>query len=109
MRRENGAAAITMASPIGVLVRDLLKARGLSQRSYPMGLASLWAEAVGAERAPGTRVSGLKAGVLTIEIESSTLRCELETFHREDLLDRLRVLAPQHRIRRIAFRPWGRR
>jgi hypothetical protein len=96
-------------APIGALIHDMLRDRGLTRRSYPSGMAGLWAEAVGAERAASTRVAGLRGGVLTVEVESPTLRCELETFHRDDLIDRLRVLAPDRGIRQILFRLWGRR
>ena len=97
------------ASPIGALIRDYLRSKNLTRRSYPLGLAAAWAEAVGPARAPATRVAGLRGGVLTVEVESASLRCELETFYREDLLDRLRVQAPRLGIRRIVFRTWGRR
>ena len=97
------------ASSIGALMRDYLRSRGLSRRSHPAGLAEAWAEAVGPARAPGTRVAGLRGGVLTVGVESAPLRCELETFYHEDLLDRLRLLAPQVRVRRIVFRLWGRK
>jgi hypothetical protein len=76
---------------------------------YPAGLDASWVEAVGPSRARATRIAGLRDGVLTVEVESAPLRCELETFYREDLLDRMRVLAPRCGIRRIAFRVWGRR
>jgi len=102
--REAGGAA-----PIGALMRDYLRSRGLTRRSHPAGLAAAWSEAVGAARAPSTRLAGLRAGVLTVEVASSTLRCELETFYQEDLVDRLRVLLPACGIRKIAFRPWGRK
>lgn len=98
-----------IASPIGALIRNEMKARGLTRPAVPAGLSAAWIEAVGPGRAPATRLAGFRAGVLTVEIESAPLRCELEAFHREDLVERLRVLAPAHAVRRIAFRPWGRR
>jgi predicted nucleic acid-binding Zn ribbon protein len=98
-----------LPSAIGSLMREVLRRRGLSRRSFPAGLDAAWAEAVGPARARATRIGGFRNGVLTIEVESAPLRCELETFYREDLLDRMRVLAPQSGIRRIAFRVWGRR
>jgi hypothetical protein len=90
-------------------MREVLRARGLTRRARPAGLAAAWAQAVGPERAPATRLTGLKGGVLTVEVESASLRCELETFYHEDLVDRLRVLVPSSGIRRIVFRVWGRR
>lgn len=95
--------------PIGGLMREVLRARGLTRRAQPAGLAAAWSEAVGAERAPATRLAGVKGGVLTVEVESSSLRCELETFYHEDLVERLRVLVPGCGIRRVAFRVRGRR
>ena len=97
------------ASPIGALIRDMLKSRGVTRASHPPGLAAAWTAAVGPARAGATRLAGLRSGVLTVEVESAPLRCELDAFHKEDLVERLRVLVPQHGIRKIAFRPWGRR
>lgn len=95
--------------PLGALMRDYLRARGLTRRSHPAGLAAAWSEAVGAGRAPSTRLAGLRAGVLTVEVSSTPLRSELETFYSEDLVERLRVLLPSCGIRKIVFRPWGRK
>jgi hypothetical protein len=108
MRRKGGGSEPT-AVPIGALIGDLLRSRGLTQRAHPAGLAAAWKQAVGADREPSTRVTGLRGGILTVEVESAALRCELETFYHEDLLDRLRVLAPKSAIRKIVFRTWGRR
>ena len=108
MRRRGGGPE-SAAVPIGRLIGDLLRSRGLTARAHPAGLASAWRQAVGAEREKSTRVTGLRGGVLTVEVESAALRCELETFYHEDLLDRLRVLAPKSAIRKIVFRTWGRR
>jgi len=108
MRREAASDPGTPV-PIGGLMREVLRARGLTRRTHPAGLAAAWAQAVGAERAPATRLGGIKGGVLTVEVESAALRCELETFYHEDLVERLRVLVPGCGIRRIVFRVWGRR
>jgi hypothetical protein len=108
MRREGGGSE-SSAVPIGSLIGDLLRSRGLTRRAHPAGFSAAWKEAVGADRAGSTRVTGLRGGVLTVEVESAALRCELETFYHEDLLDRLRVLAPKSDIRKIVFRLWGRR
>jgi hypothetical protein len=108
MRRKGGGSE-SSAVPIGALIGDLLRSRGLTKRAHPAGLAAAWKQAVGADREASTRVTGLRGGILTVEVASAALRCELETFYHEDLLDRLRVLAPKSAIRKIVFRTWGRR
>jgi len=60
-------------------------------------------EVVGAPLAADTRVRGLRDGVLTIEVASSALLSELETFHSQELLRALRRRgAPFAEVREIA-------
>jgi hypothetical protein len=63
-----------------------------------------WRQAAGDELAAETRPSGLRKGILTIEVRSAALLHELEGFRRDELLDRFLSAAPAGRVTGLRFR-----
>jgi len=53
-------------------------------------LREMWGRIVGAEFAEVSRPNRFRGGVLTIEVDSAPLSSELESFHRERLLEGFR-------------------
>ncbi len=53
-------------------------------------LCEMWSKIVGAEFSEVCRPSRFRGGVLTIEVDSAPLSSELESFHRERLLEGFR-------------------
>jgi predicted nucleic acid-binding Zn ribbon protein len=73
-----------------VLAR-LFTSRGWGRKSERVRLETAWAEAVGPELAPATRVGAFRRGVLEVEVRSAVLKHELEQFHKRRLLADLRA------------------
>src|SRR5262245_31810770 len=89
---------------IGEVLSRLFTARGWGRRQDRLRLEGAWAEAVGAEFAPHTRVGGLKRGVLEVEVASPVLLQELAHFHKRRVLERLRGLLPGVTVADLRFR-----
>jgi predicted nucleic acid-binding Zn ribbon protein len=81
-----------------------MKRSGLAFGARQGEIASAWSGAVGPEIAAKTRVSGLRARVLTIEVDGAPLRSELATFHAQALLETMREAVPAARLSKIVFR-----
>lgn len=83
------------ASPSGPeLIKEVLgrlfAGRGWGRRQERLHIEKAWAEAVGPELEPHTRVLGLRRGVLEVEVNNAVLLQELAHFHKRGLLQRLR-------------------
>jgi predicted nucleic acid-binding Zn ribbon protein len=86
-----------------VLAR-LFTARGWGRKSERVRLETAWAEAVGPQFAPETRVGGLRRGVLEVEVRGGVLIQELTQFHKRKLLTALRQKLPATTITDLKFR-----
>ena len=86
-----------------VLAR-LFTARGWGRKSVRVRLETAWAEAVGPQFAPETRVGGLRRGVLEVEVKSGVLLQEMAQFHKRKLLAALRQKLPATTITDLKFR-----
>jgi predicted nucleic acid-binding Zn ribbon protein len=86
-----------------VLAR-LFTARGWGRKSERVRLEAAWAEAIGPERLPDTRVGGLRRGVLEIEVRTGVLMQELAQFHKRALLAVLRTKLPGTPVTDLKFR-----
>jgi hypothetical protein len=62
-----------------------------------------WAEIVGPGTASRTRVTGLEAGILRVEVASAALKHDLVAFRRGDVLAALRTRLPELRIDRVIY------
>jgi predicted nucleic acid-binding Zn ribbon protein len=73
----------------------LFAARGWGRRQERLHIEMAWAEIVGQELEPHTRVLALRRGILEVEVNNAVLLQELAHFHKRRLLEQLRVrLAP---------------
>jgi predicted nucleic acid-binding Zn ribbon protein len=81
-----------------------MKQSGLALGARRGEIAAAWSEAVGPEIAGRTRVAGLRARVLTVEVDGAPLRSELAAFHAQALLETLREAVPSARLSKIVFR-----
>ena len=86
-----------------VLAR-LFTSRGWGRKSERVRLEAAWAEAVGPETAPQTRVNAMRRGVLEVEVRSGVLLQELAQFHKRALLTALRLKLPGTTVTDIKFR-----
>ena len=83
------------AESIGDILRRALPelqptSRGVSRtRRTQTAVAAAWARAAGPELAEETRPATLQRGVLTVEVRSTALLAELQSFRRDELLARL--------------------
>jgi predicted nucleic acid-binding Zn ribbon protein len=88
-------------------VRDLvalaLKQNGVGGDPQLRRGVAAWREAAGAEFCEQARVTGLKKGVLTVEVDSAALLQELSVYRRKELLLVLRQKEPS--ISEVKFKP----
>jgi predicted nucleic acid-binding Zn ribbon protein len=75
---------------IGEILSRLFAARGWGRKQDRLRLERAWAEAVGPELSPQTRVAGIKRNVLEVEVKNAVLLQELTQFHKRRLLEALR-------------------
>ena len=88
---------------IGGIVGRLFQMRGYGRPQGDAELRELWSSIAGEQIAAGTRVMGLKNGVLTVGVISSPLLSELSSFHHERLLEALQAKHGQ-RIKDLKFK-----
>jgi len=74
---------------VGDLIGQVVKQAGLEDGGKLAKLKRAWLEAVGKDFAGQTRLQGLKAGVLTVEVDSAALAQELSVYYKRQLLRRL--------------------
>lgn len=87
------------------VLADLFVAKGFGQSTARSQLESAWKAVVGidSEASHGTRVHGLRRGVLRIVASHSALVEELAGFRRDDLIAQLNRSLPETPIRKIRF------
>lgn len=82
----------------------LFASRGWGRQQERMRLEQAWADAVGPEYAPVTRVSGFRRNVLEIEVKGAVPIQELSHFHKRKVLERLRKSLTGVTIADVRFR-----
>jgi len=82
----------------------LFVARGWGRRQGRLHLEQAWEESVSEKYKKTSRVSGLRRGVLEVEVANSVLLQELAHFHKRKLLQELRRRLPQSQIKDLRFR-----
>ena len=75
---------------LGEILSRLFAARGWGRRQERLHIEKAWAEVVGPELEPHTRVLGLRRGVLEVEVDNAVLLQEIAHFHKRRLLEQLR-------------------
>lgn len=91
---------------IGTILSRLFALRGYGRMQGDRQLHEIWREIAGPELCEGTRVMSIKSGVLHVGVTNSALLGELVSFHRTDLLARLKEKHPQLKVRDIKFKKW---
>jgi len=86
---------------------ELIALKGLARVRGETQLATVWSDAAGPEIAAGTRVNGIRRGVLHIDVGNAALMGELAGFHKQSLLATLRKQHADLRIRDLKFRLRG--
>jgi predicted nucleic acid-binding Zn ribbon protein len=89
---------------IGEIISRLFAARGWGRKQERLRLERAWADAVGPEQAPNTRVAAIRRNVLEVEVRGAVLFQELAQFHKRRLLEILRKLLPGVTIADLRFR-----
>ncbi len=89
---------------LGEILERVLRDRGLFDAGRRREIAAAWEEVAGPLVSAGTRVASLRGGVLVVEVLSSALRQELETFRKEELLDGIRERFAREYVRDLRFR-----
>ena len=89
---------------LGDILGPLFAARGWGRKSERVRLEGAWAEAVGPEAAPETRVVALRRGVLEVEVRQGILMQELAQFRKRALLTALRERLTNLPVTDIKFR-----
>ena len=91
------------ASPIKELVSLVLKQSGIGADPAHRRAVAAWREAAGHEFCQQTRVTGLRKGVVQVEVDSAALLQELSVYRKRELLLALRRVDAG--ISDIKFRP----
>ena len=89
---------------ISEVLARLFTARGWGRKTERVRLEAAWADAVGPETAPDTRVGAFRRGVLEVEVRSGVLMQELAQFRKRPLLAALRLRLPGTTITDLKFR-----
>ncbi|NOX56326.1 MAG: DUF721 domain-containing protein [Planctomycetes bacterium] len=97
MERKRGPIHVSQA------LSELIVRRGWARSAGDEQLQEAWKEAAGAKLAQRTRVLGIRDGVLRVGVAHAALLSELESFHKQDILQRIRGIRPDFRIRDVKF------
>jgi predicted nucleic acid-binding Zn ribbon protein len=89
---------------LGDVLSTLMQRKAYARPLHLMGLAEAWQRAAGSHLSGRSRVAQFRDGTLTIEVDSSAQRYELEAFQGPSLLARLQSDASVPRVRRLVFR-----
>lgn len=89
---------------IGEVVSRLFAARGWGRQQERLRLEQAWADAVGPQYAPVTRVAGLRRNILEVEVKGAVPLQELSQFHKRKVLAKLRQLLNSTTITDLRFK-----
>jgi predicted nucleic acid-binding Zn ribbon protein len=89
--------------PVHKVIREVMTRHGLGREMAAHAQQRAWQEAVGEALAPYTRCGSIRRQRLDVVVANSTLIQEL-TFQKQELLNRLKKIAPELRIQEIRFR-----
>ncbi|GIW71521.1 MAG: hypothetical protein KatS3mg102_1063 [Planctomycetota bacterium] len=105
--RGRGAGAGRGPASLGELLAGVLHGAGAAGGQPPLVRArNAWQQAVGAELAAQTRVSGWRNGVLRVQVRSAPLLQELATFRRQALQAALAQRLPGFRALQLRAGAW---
>jgi predicted nucleic acid-binding Zn ribbon protein len=84
-------------------VTDLIALRGWARVRGNAQLVEAWKNVAGASVASGTRVVGIRRGILQVAVANSPLLCELAAYHKVTLLAAFSRDHPELKIRDLKF------
>jgi hypothetical protein len=84
-------------------VTDLIALRGWARVRGDAQLAEAWERIAGASVASGTKVVGIRRGVLQVAVGNSPLLSELAAYQKETLLEAFSRDHPELKIRDLKF------
>ncbi|HKB04712.1 MAG TPA: DUF721 domain-containing protein [Gemmataceae bacterium] len=90
--------------PLSEVLSRLFAARGWGRQQDRLRLERAWAEAVGPDYAPVTRVAGFRRNILEVEVKGAIPLQELSQFHKRKVLERLRTALAGTTIADLRFR-----
>jgi predicted nucleic acid-binding Zn ribbon protein len=85
-------------------LNSFLKGSGLETLLKNQGVVKAWQKVVGEEITAQTRIVGFRRGTLTVEVASSALYAELNTYYLGDLAASVREEMKSKRVRKIRLR-----
>jgi hypothetical protein len=83
---------------LGDFLPGILRTAGPRARDEMYELTEAWAAAAGPEVARVSRIVGMNRDTLTVAVESASLRQEIESFRRPEILARIRAAFPRRKI-----------
>jgi predicted nucleic acid-binding Zn ribbon protein len=89
---------------LGKLIEPVLRELKIIGRRIGRDLHEAWMEVAGPDLSGRTRLKSFKGGKLYVEVDSSALLHELQSFHGPDLLARLRERMPKPHVASLRFR-----
>ena len=89
--------------PIGKLIREVLLKRGIQGRLPMQNISEAYQRVVEERLSKRTRVAGLRAGVVTVDVDSASLAYELQGFLGAEILARLQAEPGVEFVKRIRF------
>ena len=92
---------------LGEVLSRLFTARGWGRKQDRLRLEGAWADAAGPELLKDTRVSGIRRGVLEVDVRNAVLLQELTQFHKRGLLGKLRKALAGTTLADLKFRAAG--
>ena len=91
------------AKSIKDLFSDYFKGSDFKEINETINLNKSWKKIVGKTISKNTEITGIKNGKITIKTSNPIWRNEL-TFHKQDLLDKIKKEEPGLNIKKIEFR-----
>jgi predicted nucleic acid-binding Zn ribbon protein len=92
-----------MPDRLSQAVSDLIALRGWARVRGQAQLVEAWKSVAGASVASGTRVVGIRRGVLQVAVQNSPLLSELAAYHKTALLEAFSRDHPDLKIRDLKF------
>lgn len=89
---------------LNVVLKEFAKEAGLAKAFKHREILSHWKDIIGEENCKHTRLTGLKRGSLSIEVDSAVLLHHLTNFCKEDILRELQIRCKSAFVTNILFK-----
>ncbi len=91
-------------SKLSDVLSKVIAMRGIGRIRGDQQLAQAWKSVAGPEIADGSRPTTLRNGLLLVVVSSSALLSELVSFHKANILARLKADHPNLKVRDLKFK-----